>query len=144
MGQKPLPFEPQPFKGKKKAQPPKPPTPVPSKKSMGIPEVVNRRLVRRAALFSGIPTGLGILTFIVSYIIVSQKWLELPNTAVVLVSMLFFGLGVLGLSYGAISASWDEERVGTWWGWQEFTRNFGILWEAWQAQRQSKNPANKS
>lgn len=111
---------------------------------MGIPEVVNRRLVRRAALFSGIPTSLGILTFIASYIIVSQKWLELPNTAVVLVSMLFFGLGVLGLSYGAISASWDEERVGSWWGWQEFTHNFGILWEAWQAQRQHKKPTNKS
>ena len=105
---------------------------------MDIPEVVNRRLVRRAALFCGIPTALGVLTFIVSYILVSQHIVALPNTVVVLVSMLFFGMGVLGLSYGAISASWDEDRVGSWWGWQEFVRNFAILRNAWQEQKEGK------
>lgn len=139
MSDKPLPFEPQPIKSKKKAPKTPAPRPVPTQKTMGIPEVVNKRLIRRAAFFSGIPTGLGILTFVVSYIIVSQHWFKIPNTAVVLVSMLFFGLGVLGLSYGAISASWDEDRVGSWWGWQEFKRNFAILREAWQAQQQSQS-----
>lgn len=145
MPPKPLPFEPQPIKPKKKPVPkdttssPKA-TPKATRDSMGIPNAVNRRLVRRAALFSGIPTSLGILTFALSYVVVSQHLLELPNTAVVLVSMLFFGIGVLGLSYGAISASWDEERVGSWWGWQEFQKNFSALSAAWQAQRlQSKS-----
>ncbi len=141
MSQKPLPFEPQPFKNKKKNTPAKPPSPP----RQGIPDVVNKRLVRRAALFCGIPTALGILTFIVSYIVVSQHIFELPNSAVVLVSMLFFGMGVLGLSYGAISASWDEDRVGSWWGWQEFVKNFAILQNAWQEQRQKQKEgkANK-
>ncbi|AFY73249.1 Protein of unknown function (DUF3464) [Synechococcus sp. PCC 7502] len=108
-----------------------------------IPPEVNRRLVRRAALFCGIPTSLGFLTFIASYIIVVKKWADLPNSAVVLVSMLFLGIGVLGLSYGALSASWDENREGHWWGWQEFKQNFGYLREAWKAQRAEKLSSQK-
>jgi hypothetical protein len=60
----------------------------------------------------------------------------MPNTLVVLVSMAFLGTGVLGLTYGALSASWEEGRVGSWFGWQEFQQNFGNLREAWKAQRQ--------
>jgi len=108
-----------------------------------IPPEVNKRLVRRAALFSGIPTSLGFITFIVSYIVVVKKWADLPNSAVVLVSMGFLGIGVLGLSYGAISASWDENREGHWWGWQEFKQNFGYLKAAWKAQREEKLSAQK-
>jgi hypothetical protein len=52
---------------------------------------------------------------------------------VVLVSMGFFGLGVLGLSYGVLSASWDEEIPGTKLGWQEFTTNLGRMTSAWRS-----------
>jgi hypothetical protein len=101
-----------------------------------IPEIVSKRMVRRMALFSGIPTGLGILSFLVFYVIVSQEWFKIPNTAVLLVSMGLFGLGVLGLSYGILSTSWDEDRVGTWWGWSDFTVNFGRLTSAWKSTKQ--------
>jgi hypothetical protein len=104
--------------------------------SLGIPEEVNRRIVRRAALFCGIPTGLGLTTFIVSYFLVSKHIVDLPTSAVVLLSMLFLGIGVVGLSYGAISASWDEGRVGSWWGTEEFKTNFGHLRGAWKSQQQ--------
>lgn len=104
--------------------------------SLGIPEEVNRRITRRAALFCGIPTGLGITTFVVSYFLVSKHIVDLPTSAVVLLSMLFLGIGVVGLSYGAISASWDEERVGSWWGGEEFKTNFGHLRGAWKSQQQ--------
>lgn len=109
---------------------------VTSPQSTAIPEVVSRRMAKRMALFSGIPTALGILTFIVSYVIVSQHWFKLPNIAVVLVSMGLFGLGVLGLSYGVISASWDEDRLGSWHGWGEFITNFGRLRQSWKSWRQ--------
>jgi hypothetical protein len=111
---------------------------------LGIPDEVNRRIVRRAALFCGVPTGMGIATFIVSYFLVTKHILELPTTAVVLLSMLFLGLGVVGLSYGAISASWDEGRVGTWWGSEEFKKNFGYLTEAWKAQKKIVKESQKS
>jgi hypothetical protein len=99
----------------------------------GIPKVVGDRMVGRVAFFSGVPTALGMLTFIVSYVIVKQEWFELPNAVVVSISMAFFGLGVLGLSYGALSASWDEESPGSILGWQEFALNFGRLRSAWRS-----------
>jgi hypothetical protein len=103
---------------------------------LGIPEEVNRRIVRRASLFCGIPTGLGLTTFIVSYFLVSKHIVDLPTSAVVLLSMLFLGLGVVGLSYGAISASWDEGRIGSFLGFEEFKTNFGHLRGAWKSQQQ--------
>ena len=101
-----------------------------AREEMAIPKVVSDRMARRMALFCGVPTALGMTTFIVSYLIVSHGWFKLPNVAVVLVSMGFFGLGVLGLSYGVISASWDEEIVGSKLGWREFTTNWGRIFQS--------------
>lgn len=101
-----------------------------------IPEAVSQRMVRRMAFFSGIPTSLGIFSFFVFYWVVTRELLELPPYTVVLVSMGFFGLGVLGLSYGLISASWDENRVGTRFGWEEFTINIKRIFAAFRSARQ--------
>ena len=103
------------------------------KQAQSIPEVVSQRMISRIAVFCGIPTLLGISTFFVSYLIVSKGLFDLPNTAVLLVSMGCFGLGVLGLSYGVLSASWDEEISGSTLGWEEFNTNFGRMREAWRA-----------
>ncbi|MEG5035166.1 PAM68 family protein [Microcoleus sp. AT3-D2] len=103
------------------------------KQTQSIPEVVSKRMISRIAVFCGVPTLLGISTFFVSYLIVSKGLFDLPNTAVLLVSMGCFGLGVLGLSYGVLSASWDEEVSGSTLGWEEFNTNFGRMREAWRA-----------
>lgn len=103
-----------------------------SAESMAVPEVVSKRMVRRMALLCGVPSVLGIATFFVSYFLVTQAEVKLPNVAVVLLSMGFFGLGVLGLSYGVLSASWDEDVPGTKLGWQEFTTNLGRMTSAWR------------
>jgi hypothetical protein len=102
----------------------------------GIPEDVSKRMIRRMVYFSGLPTGLGICSFFIFYLIVKQEWLEVPTSAVVFVSMGLFGLGVLGLSYGILSTSWEEGRVGGWWGWEEFKVNFGRMTSAWKSARQ--------
>lgn len=104
-----------------------------TKTSMAIPDAVSKRMVRRMALLCGIPSVLGIATFFVSYFLIKSFELEIPHVAVVLVSMGFFGIGVLGLSYGVLSASWDEERLGTLIGWQEFTTNWGRMTAAWRS-----------
>ena len=108
-----------------------------TKEEMAIPDAVSKRMIQRMALLCGVPTTLGIGTFIASYIIVSNEWFKLPNVAVVLVSMGLFGLGVLGLSYGVLSASWDEEIPGSKLGWKEFTTNLGRMREAWQSRKSS-------
>jgi len=107
-----------------------------TKEEMAVPKVVSDRMVGRMALFCGIPTTLAMATFVASYIIVSHGWFKVPSIAVLLLSMGFFGLGVLGLSYGVISASWDEEIVGSKLGWQEFKVNLGRMVSAWRSTRQ--------
>ncbi len=112
---------------------PKPPF---SKEEMSVPKIVSDRMARRMAIFCGVPTFLGMMTFVASYIIVSQGWFKPPNVAVVLVSMGFFGLGVLGLTYGILSASWDEETSGSKVGWGEFKTNWGRMVSVWRSSRQ--------
>ena len=107
-----------------------------SKEAMAIPEAVSQRMIVRMALFSGIPTFLGIATFMISYVVVSHAWFNLPNPVVVLVSMGFFGLGGLGLTYGVLSASWDEETSGSKLGWEQFTTNWGRMTAAWRSSKQ--------
>jgi hypothetical protein len=102
-----------------------------------IPEAVSRRMVRRMAFFCGIPTFLGIASFFGSYVIVTQELFPLPNAAVVLVSMGFFGLGVIGLSYGVLSASWDEDTPGGLIGFSEFKTNLGRMTQAWRSARKN-------
>ncbi len=102
--------------------------------SMNIPDVVSKRMVRRMALFCGVPSVLGMATFVTSYFLVIRDIVELPNVAVVLVSLGFFGLGVLGLSYGVLSASWEEEEVGSALGVTEFGINLKRMVGAWRSQ----------
>ncbi len=101
----------------------------------GIPAEVSQRMVRRAALFCGIPTSLSFVVFLGSYFLTVNHVFTIPNAVVVTISFLCFGLGVVGLTYGALSASWDEGRVGGFWGVQESTKNFGYLRTAWQEQK---------
>jgi hypothetical protein len=101
----------------------------------GIPTEVSQRMVRRASLFCGIPTSLSFVVFLGSYFVTVNHIFTLPNAVVVSASFLCFGLGVVGLTYGALSASWDEGRIGGFWGWQECTKNFGYLRSAWQEQK---------
>ncbi len=141
-----LPFEPR-QKKKKSPSPKTEPTPLkspyrensafdPQKASLSaIPDIVSKRMVGRMMAFSGIPTFLGISSFFIFYWVVSNKLFKVPTTAVVLVTMGLFGLGVVGLSYGILSASWDEDTAGSLWGFTEFKVNFQRMTSAWQSAR---------
>ncbi|WP_346292347.1 PAM68 family protein [Sphaerothrix gracilis] len=107
-----------------------------------IPEVVSQRMLRRMALFSGLPTALGVAVFFGSYWLLTRQILEFPKVIVLLSTLGCFGLGVLGLSYGVLSASWDEERVGTRFGWNEFGTNFGRMRSAWRSGRTDSSEVN--
>jgi hypothetical protein len=109
-----------------------------------IPEAVSKRMVKRMALFSGIPTALGMSSFFIFYWVVSNEWLKIPASAVGATSLGLFGLGVLGLSYGLLSTSWDEERAGGWFGAQEFKVNFGRMTAAWREAREAKKQAKEN
>jgi len=75
--------------------------------SNGIPKYVADRMARRIFFTAGIPTLMGMSVFVVSYIIVTRKIAEIPPSSTIAISALFFILGLGGLSYGILSASWD-------------------------------------
>ena len=147
-----IPFEPKP---KKKKAPTNKLPPVVEKKakeeevakvksqpsSRSIPEVVSKRMVKRMFFFSGIPTVFGLSSFFIAYLIV-KAGVKLPPYAVLAVSFGLFGLGVVGLTYGILSASWDEERVGTWLGWSEFKVNFSRTYKALRSKGEEKDYSN--
>jgi Photosynthesis affected mutant 68 len=97
-----------------------------------IPEVVSRRMIKRMVIFSGIPTGLGLSSFVVAYVLITRHIVDFPKVIVLLLTIGCFGLGVVGLSYGVLSASWEEESEGSFWGLTEFSLNFGRMVQAWR------------
>ena len=102
-----------------------------------IPEAVSQRMLRRMAFFSGMPVALGVGVFFLSYYLQSREIVELAPVVVLLLTMGCFGLGVLGLTYGVLSASWDEEPGGLV-GIKEFKLNFGRAVESWKEGKAAK------
>jgi len=81
----------------------------PKKSSSGIPKYVADRMARRIFFTAGIPTIMGMSVFVVSYFIVTRNIAEIPPSSTIAISALFFLLGLGGLSFGILSASWDKE-----------------------------------
>ena len=77
--------------------------------SKGIPKYVADRMARRILFTAGIPTILGMSVFVISYIIVTRNIAEIPPSSTIAISALFFLIGLAGLSYGILSASWDKD-----------------------------------
>jgi len=109
------------------AQPPKrPPNGAGPRGQRSIPEAVANRMARRIAIATGIPTVLGMATFVVSYLLVSRAVLDIPPAITLVTSGGFFLLGVVGLSYGVLSASW-EDAAGTLLGIEQIGKNVSRL-----------------
>ena len=80
-----------------------------TKQTNGIPKYVADRMAKRIFFTAGIPTVMGMSVFVVSYIIVTRNIAEIPPSSTIAISALFFLLGLGGLSFGILSASWDKE-----------------------------------
>ena len=109
----------------------------PNSNLSAIPDVVSKRMGRRMAIFCGIPSVLGMSSLFIFYWLKVKEVVELPPYLAFAVSFGFLGLGVLGLSYGLFSASWDEERAGSAWGADEFKVNLGRTKDAWKASKEA-------
>lgn len=101
-----------------------------------IPEVVSRRMIRRMAAFSGVPTVLGLAVFVGAYFLLSRHILDFPKSVVLFSTLALFGLGFFGLTYGVLSSSWEEETEGSLLGTSEFSLNFGRMVKAWKEAKQ--------
>jgi hypothetical protein len=126
-----------------------PPTPSPNRAQQDsgyIPEIVSQRMIRRVGVFCGIPVIMGMLVFIGSYVAINQHWFKIPNTVVLLTSMGCLGLSVLGLSYGILSASWEEDSAskGSLLGWSECKINFGRMAVAYRASKEQMRSIDRN
>ncbi len=99
-----------------------------------IPERVANRMARRVALATGIPTVMGMAVFVGSYLLVSRKILDIPPSATLLASGGCFLLGLIGLSYGVLSASW-EDAPGTMLGTEQIGLNISRIRASLEAMR---------
>lgn len=91
-----------------------------------IPDHVSNRMVRRVLLLSGAPTLVAMGVFVLSYVLMSQGIMRIEPIVTIGVSAVFFVLGLLGLSYGVLSASWDD-GPGSLLGLEQFGKNLQRL-----------------
>jgi len=112
---------------------PPPPTPAPPARAASakprarvIPDAVAGRMARRIVIATGIPSVLGMGVFIGSYLLVSRGVLDIPPVVTLVASGACFLLGLLGLSYGVLSASW-EDAPGSLIGSEQIMLNIGRL-----------------
>ena len=97
-----------------------------AKAQQTIPDYVANRMARRVAVATGIPSILGMSTFVASYLLVSKGVLDIPPGITLVTSGGFFLLGLVGLSYGVLSASW-EDAAGTLLGIEQIGKNVSRL-----------------
>ena len=111
--------------------------------SSGIPKYVADRMAKRIFFTAGIPTLLGMSVFVVSYIIVTRKIAEIPPSSTIAISALFFLLGLGGLSYGILSASWDR-APGSFLGLENISLNIKRAKAAFKPASQNFDEVKKS
>jgi len=131
----PLPFEPRkapstggkPSRGESKTKG--------SARSESIPKHVANRMARRVAIATGLPSVMGMGVFVLSYVLVSRGMVDIPPGVTLLTSGACFLLGLGGLSYGVLSASWEPE-VGTLLGFENIKPNLQRMRASIRAQKQ--------
>ena len=105
-------------------------------RNQAIPKDVANRMARRVAISTGVPSVMGMAVFVISYLLVSRGILDVPPSITLVASGLFFLLGLAGLSYGVLSASW-ESQPGTLLGLEHLKPNLQRLRSSIKAQKQS-------
>ena len=102
-----------------------------SSKKSGIPSYVANRMARRIAFTTGIPTLSGMGVFIGSYFLISKGIADISPTLTLISSAICFLVGLLGLSFGILSASWDF-NPGSFLGFENIKPNINRIKDAFK------------
>ena len=102
-----------------------------------IPKDVANRMARRIVITTGLPTFCGMAVFVVSYLLVSKGIADIPPALTLLTSAACFLTGLLGLSYGILSASW-ENKTGSLFGLENIRPNIARVKDAFRALNDKK------
>uniref|UniRef100_A0A7S3RA87 Protein PAM68, chloroplastic n=1 Tax=Dunaliella tertiolecta TaxID=3047 RepID=A0A7S3RA87_DUNTE len=93
------------------------------------PQVVVDRIFSRMVWCAFLPVLFGIVLLVGFYFLKKHFGDDFPLWPAYVSQTICFGGGLLGISYGALSASWDPNRPGSWNGWTEFQANLPIMLE---------------
>mmetsp|Transcript_28446 Transcript_28446/g.77049 ORF Transcript_28446/g.77049 Transcript_28446/m.77049 type:complete len:278 (+) Transcript_28446:310-1143(+) len=88
-----------------------------------IPEKVAQRMGRRMLPFVGIPLFGSMGAFVGFWYMATYRDMEFQPVLVAGTTIAFLAIGLVGITYSMMSASWDPEREGTALGTDEFSRN---------------------
>ena len=105
-----------------------------TRKESGIPKYVANRMARRIVFTTGIPTLSGMGVFIGSYFLISKGIAEISPTVTLVSSAICFLVGLLGLSYGILSASWDLNS-GSFLGLENIKPNINRIKDAFKSSK---------
>jgi len=105
-----------------------------TQKETGIPKYVANRMARRIVFTTGIPTLSGMGVFIGSYFLISKGIAEISPTVTLVSSAMCFLVGLLGLSYGILSASWDF-NPGSFLGFENIKPNINRMKDAFKSNK---------
>ncbi len=100
-----------------------------------IPRYVADRMARRVAVFTGLPTVAGMGVFVGSYLLITKGITDIAPGLTLAGSGFFFLLGLVGLSFGVLSSSWDPEP-GSLFGLENLKPNLQRMRESIKAQKQ--------
>jgi hypothetical protein len=99
-----------------------------------VPELIADRMIRRIAFFFGIPVFGGLAIFVAAFFISKKYDIVVPPPMVAYATQVPFVAGLLGITYGILSSSWDEEP-GSMFGIKEFKTNVDRIKEGLQRSR---------
>lgn len=95
-----------------------------------IPEIVTNRMISRMGFTVGLPLFMGLLFFPFFYYLKVGLKIDVPTWVPFIVSFVFFGTALAGVSYGIVSSSWDPMREGSLLGWNEAQKNWPVFWRS--------------
>lgn len=102
-----------------------------------IPEKVAMRMGSRMLPFVGIPLFGGMGAFVAFWYLATYKNMEFQPAMVATTTIGLLVVGLLGITYSLMSASWDPDREGSTMGVDEFNRNIDSLKDGLKRSREN-------
>ncbi|KAK7380379.1 hypothetical protein VNO78_32889 [Psophocarpus tetragonolobus] len=94
-----------------------------------LPKSVMYRVIRRILFSVGVPMALGLALMHIFGELKEQHVWTAPLWLPFLTTLLTFGASTVGIAYGALSTSLDEEEQGSFFGVEQVQKNWVEMWK---------------
>lgn len=92
-----------------------------------MPQKVAERSAKRGMVIGGSFYGVMLAVVAVGIILYKTQEVIIPPPLMAFITLSLLALSILGSSYGMMSSSWDEDREGSLFGTEEFSKNVGLI-----------------